>query len=118
VAEDQTYKKGLGDPFLMIGEEGLEVAKEVMKAQRFGLKGDPAWTSQPGNSSPRSNIIQEIGDFLYILDALIARDDISVGEVEYAKRLKGQKMAKLFGAQAVETWFYKGRVAPFPRKDK
>ena len=98
------YKKGLVDPFLMIGEEGAEVAKEVFKAQRFGLMGDPEWTSQPGNKPPRDNIVQEIGDFLYVLDAMLASGAVTHQELYRAKFRKEEKMLALYGGEALGKW--------------
>ena len=92
------YGVEAGDPILMLAEEASEVIKECMKAQRFGLAGTKVWLAN-GGLSPRENIVQEVGDFLVIVDRLVANGVMGWDEIEGAKAKKRERLRKLFDGE-------------------
>lgn len=92
--------KTMGDPLDMLGEEASEIIKEIFKAKRFGLEGDPVWlASSFDNKPPRLNIVQEIADLMYVSEMLQQRGVFSKDELAWAFRNKADRMYALFGEQ-------------------
>jgi len=54
-----------------LGEEGVEISKEVSKALRFGL--DDIDPRDPQGPSNKGKIIDEINDLLGVVDLLVER---------------------------------------------
>lgn len=96
-------KANIGDPLDMLAEECAEVIKERIKALRFGIEGDE-YVREHGNPSPRERILQEIGDLLFVVDALVARGTFSKDEIAFAKQRKRARMEELFGIKKVMEW--------------
>lgn len=89
------YKQSMGDPLDMLVEEASEVIKEVCKARRFGLAGNPVWV-EAGNKPPIENIHQEIADFGVIVDILVARGIIDIEKIYTLKQEKREKLDRYF----------------------
>lgn len=85
----------------MLAEEASEVIKELIKARRFGMQGIPEWLKQ-GGKSPRDNIVQEIGDFVCIVDALILSGFVTAIEIRSASMHKYKRLVELFGQERVD----------------
>jgi len=92
----------MGDPMDCFVEECAEAIKEAMKCKRFppGHPTHEAWTTA-GNPSPRTLLVQEIGDVLAAIDVLVNRGLMTDMEIRTAKYAKLQKMAEQFGHGAV-----------------
>ena len=97
----------IGVPLDMLVEECAEIIKEVSKAHRFTLEGDKRYVSELGNPPPRTRILTEIGDLLFILDVLVDRGMFTHREYEVARKEKFARMFELFGSDKVLQWMTK-----------
>jgi hypothetical protein len=102
-AEPKYPNATIGDPWDMIAEEGVEIAKERFKALRWSMAGDE-YVTRHGHPSPRERMVQEIGDFLVVLNVLLIRGEITEAELEAAKATKRLRMVELFGLSHVGEW--------------
>ena len=102
----------IGDPWDMLAEEATEIVHARFKAIRWGLQGGHGYVKRDGNPSPREQIIQELGDLMFIVDVLTIRGEITRDELPAAKDKKWQRLCELFGASHVDDWAKKrGRYA-------
>lgn len=91
------YNSDGGDLLDILAEEAAELIKEIMKARRFGLDGMPEYVAH--SSSPRDNIINELGDLLAIAEIIRNRKfaDITWEKVDAAIVAKKKRLLELFG---------------------
>lgn len=94
------YDCSMGDPMDMLGEEACEVGKEVFKFKRFGHHPEGR---APGYTGPLAieQLHQEIGDFLAVLQHLIATNKLDPGAIVLATEAKRERVFKLFGERLI-----------------
>ena len=73
---------------LLLAEECAEVGQRASKAIRFGLE-DPAG-AQPGFSSNKTRLLEELNDLLAVVDLLFGEDYINKDH----QKIKKEKIEK------------------------
>lgn len=82
----------------ILGEEAAETIQRATKAMRFGLS-----EVQPGQGRTNAQrLAQEIGDFLGMVDQLIAQGLLAKDDVEEARRRKLYKLIQFMQAPDAE----------------
>lgn len=93
-------KKKMGDPLDMLGEEANEVSKEIFKAHRFGIDEEYTGTDPKFahylNTTPRSRIVQEVGDFLVAIDLCVRAGYFTPAQLSAAFKGKKAQLKKMF----------------------
>jgi len=79
----------LEETLVILAEEAAEVVQQVAKIQRFGI--DSEHLKESGTTQ-REKLVQEIGDFLCLVDALQDQGILSEQELVAAKRKKALKL--------------------------
>ena len=82
----------LEETLVILAEEAAEVVQQVAKIQRFGI--DNTYLNSTEGITQRDNLAQEIGDFLCLVDALVAQGVVTEAELDTAKKSKANKLLK------------------------
>lgn len=90
------YDCPAGDVLDMLGEEASEVAKEVFKVRRFAHHPGGVAPGYTGTSA-RDQLLQEIGDFLAILERAVDEGKFTEEEIVTAVAVKHGRLNELFG---------------------
>lgn len=80
----------LEETLVILAEEAAEVVQQVAKIQRFGI--DNPHLNDAAGITQREKLVQEIGDFLCLVDALKDQNILTEEELIMAKRKKSLKL--------------------------